>query len=176
MTKRVLSLIIALILPIVMLCGCSAKQLTADEYQDEVISNVKNWFKAMDDWVIYCSDNVIVETADKSYEMDFDKAREHKSELKKTLNSVEDALDKIDKIGNPPAEYADFHKQLKNGVSLERKWLSLQRETLSARSEEEFKAAAKAIEDHVDSTADDALPKIYLEEIKNWNIDVGNLW
>ncbi len=175
MTKRVLSLIIALILPITLLCGCSAKQLTADEYQDEVISNVKNWFNVMNDWV-FCSDNVMVETADKSYEMDFDKTREHKSELKKQLNAVEKALDKIDKIGNPPAEYDDFHKQLKNGVSLERKWLSLQREALSARSEEEFKAAAKAIEDHVDSTANDALPKIYLEEIKNWNIDVGNLW
>ncbi len=176
MTKRVLSLIIALILPITLLCGCSAKQLTADEYQDEVISNVKNWFKAMDDWVIYCSDNVIVETADKSYEMDFDKAREHKSELKKQLNAVEKALDKIDKIGNPPAEYDDFHKQLKNGVSLERRWLSLQRDLLSARSEEEFYATNEEILAHIDSTTDVSLSKVYIEEAIQWNIDVNNLW
>ena len=176
MTKRVFSLIIALILPITLVCGCSANRLTADEYQDEVISNVKNWFKVMDDWTYYCIDNIMVEGEDGTYDYSFEKIPEPKSELEKKLNAVEDALDKIDKIGKPPAEYEDFHKKLKNGVSLERKWCSLQQDLLSAKSEEEFNAANKAIEDHLDSTSDVSLPQVYIEVITKWNVNVGELW
>lgn len=176
MTKRVLSLIIALILPITLLCGCSAKRLTADEYQNEVISNVKNWYKAIDDWGDYSINNVMVENEDGNYVYSFEKMPEHKSELKKKFNAVEDALDKIDKVGKPPEEYDDFHKKLKNGVSLERKWLSLQRDLLSARSEEEFYATNEEIVAHIDSTSDVSLSRVYIEEAIEWNIDVNSLW
>ncbi len=174
--KKFLSVIIALILPIVLLCGCSAKQLTADEYQDEVISTVKNWYKAMDDWSTFCIDNVTVENEAGNYVYSFEKLLGYKSELKKKFNAVEDALDKIDKVGKPPAEYDEFHKKLKNGVSIEREWLSLQRDLLSAKSEEEFYATNEEILAHIDSTTDVSLSKVYIEEAIQWNIDVNNLW
>ncbi len=121
-------------------------------------------------------DNVMVENEAGNYVYSFEKLPGHESELKKRFNAVEDALDKIDKVGKPPAEYDDFHQKLKNGVSLERKWLSLQRDLLSARSEEEFYAANEEILAHIDSTTDVSLSKVYIEEAIQWNIDVNNLW
>ncbi len=176
MTKRALSLIIAAILPITLLCGCSAKQLTADEYRDEVIAAFKDWDKAMDDWAHYCIDNVMVEGKDDTYDYSFEKMPEHKSELKKKLNAVEDALDKIDKVGDPPTEYSDFHKKLKNGVSLDRIRIDLHREIFSAESEEDFNAAIKAANEHVDSTTDVSLSQVFIEIITQWDVNVGEFW
>jgi len=169
MTKRVLSLIIALILPIVMLCGCSAKRLTADEYKTEMQTAVSDWLETLTDWSAYCADNIMVETSDDSYEMEFQKMQEHKPKMKKKLDAVEDALDAIEKIGRPPAEYDDLHKQIKNGVSIERKWLKYQREMVSAKNTDKFKAASDKVTELVNETTDESLPHAYLELIHQFN-------
>ncbi len=176
MTKRVLSLIIALILPITLLCGCSAKQLTGDEYQDEVIAVYKDWGKAVDDWGAYWSENIMTETPDRQYDTEFQKIQEHKPELEKILNSAEDALDKIDKIGNPPAEpvYEDLNEQLKNSILIERDWLSLQREVISVSSVDEYKAAIDNFTTHAKETIGKDLSTVYFKMGMEWGVKGGN--
>ncbi len=171
MGKRVLSLIAALILPITLLCGCSAKRLTADEYKTEMQTAVSDWLKTVADWSAYCADNIMVETSDNSYDMEFQKMQNHKPEMEKKLDAVEDALDKIDKVDRPPAEYDDLHKQIKNGVSIERKWLKYQREMVSAKSADKFKAAGDKVSELVNETTDESLPRAYLELIHQFNSD-----
>ncbi len=174
--KKFLSVIIALILPITLLCGCSAKRLTADEYKTEMQTAVSDWLKTVADWSAYCAKNIMVETSDNSYDMEFQKMQEHKPEMEKKLDAVEDSLNKIDKVGRPPAEYDDLHKQIKNGVSIEQKWLKYQREMVSAKSAEKFKAAGDKVEELVNETADESLPNVYFEMVKQWNADSGEDW
>ncbi len=171
--KKFLSVIIALILPITLLCGCSAKQLTADEYKTEMDAAFRGWLKTVTGYAAYYSNTIMAGATDASYDKEFEKTQEYKSELKKKLNDVEDALDKIDKVGNPPAEYADLHEQLKNGVSIEREWLSLQREMLSTESEEEFHEIGDKINKLLDDTVDESLPTVYVKIYSQWKSEAG---
>ncbi len=165
MIKRLIALVMAAML----LCGCSEKRITADEYKTEMQTAVSDWLKTVADWSAYCADNIMVETSDNSYDMEFQKMREHKPEMEKKLDAVEDALNKIDTVGRPPAEYDDLHKQIKNGVSIERKWLKYQREMVSAQSADTFKAAGDKVSKLVDETTDESLPRAYLELIHQFN-------
>lgn len=165
--------LIALVMAAVLLCGCSAKRLTADEYKTGMKTAISDWIRTVTDWSAYCAENIAVETSDNSYELEFQKMQKHKSEMEKKLDAVEDALDKIDKVGAPPAEYDDLHKQIENGVSIERKWLEYQREMVSAKSAEEFNAAGDKVTKLVDETTDESLPHAYTELIRQFN-SVGN--
>jgi len=178
MTKRLFSRIIALILPIMLLCGCSAKRLTGDEYQDEVIAPYKDWNKAIDDWGAYWSENVMTETPDRQYDAEFQKIQKHKPELEKIVNSVEDSLDKFDKIGTPPAEpdYEDLNGQLKNAVLVEREWVSLTREVISASSVDEYKAAIDNFTAHTEKTTDKGIPTVYFKMAMKWGINGNTDW
>lgn len=176
MTKRVLSLIIALVLPITLLCGCSARQLTGEEYQDEVIAADKDFNKAVDDWGDYWSKNILTETPDRQYDIEFQKIQKHKPELEKIINSMEDALDKFDKIGNPPAEpvYEDLNEQLKNSILIDREKLRLDREVISAKSVDEYKAAVDNFTAHANATIGKDLSTVIFKMGFEWGVKGGN--
>lgn len=162
MTKRVLSLIITLVLPITLLCGCSVERLSLDEYKSETEAAVTGWIDALSDWADFVGKYVMVNGED----MSFEEMQKNKGGLEQKLLKVEDALDKIDKIGNPPEEYDELHRKLKNGVSIERKWLKYQREMNNAKTEAEYSAAGDKIQKLV--SGDDTLPMAYLELVKKW--------
>lgn len=176
MTKRLFPLMIALILPVTLLCGCAAKQLTGDEYQDAVIAANKDWDKAIDDWGAYWSENVMTETPDRQYDAELQKIQEHKSELEKIVDSVEDSLDKFDKIGTPPAEpdYEDLNGQLKNAVLVEREWVSLTRKVISAGSVDEYKAAIDKFTAHSNETIGKGVSTVTFKMAMKWGVNGGN--
>ena len=178
MRKRVLSLIIALVFPAVLLCGCSAKQLTGDEYLDEVIAAYKDYGEAIDDWGTYWSANVMTETPERLYDTELQKIREHKSELNKIVNSVEDALDKFDKIGAPPAEpeYVDLDEQMKNAVLIEREWVNLTRRVLSAKSADEYKTAVDNFTSHAEETNEKGIVAVYGKMFMKWGLGGDKDW
>ena len=147
-----------------MLCGCSAKRLTLEEYKTEVSAAVPEWTEAMMGWSAFAATAVI----DDDNEIEFEKLQKHKATLEEKLRVIEKALDKIDKIGNPPEEYDEFHKKLKNAVSIERKWLKYQREMVSAKSESECKKAEDKVAKLLENT-DDTLPVVYVEMSSKWN-------
>lgn len=163
MTKRAVCLILALILPIVMLCGCSGERLTLEEYKTEVSAAVPEWTKAMMGWSAFMATSVI----DDNNEIELEKVKKHKATLEEKLRVIKKALDKIDKIGNPPEEYDELHKKMKDAVSIERKWLKYQRELMSAKSQSDCKAAEKKIEKLLENT-DDTLPLVYVEMKMKW--------
>ncbi len=178
MTKRVVSRILALILPIVLLCGCSAKQLTGDEYHDEVIAAYKEYDKAIDGWGTYWSANVMTETTERLYDTEFQKIQEHKSELNKIVNSVEDALDRFDKIGAPPAEpeYVDLDEQMKNAVLIECEWVNLTRKILSAKSADEYKTAVDNFTAHAEETNGKGIITVYGKMFMKWGLGGDKDW
>lgn len=162
MTKRVLGAAFALIFSIVLFCGCSAERLSLDEYKSETEAAVKEWFGAIGDWAGFIGKYVMVNGED----MSFEETQKNKGGLEQKLLKVEDALNKIDKIGNPPEEYDELHQKLKKGVSKEREWVKLQREMNNAQSETEYLAAGDKIEKLV--SGDDSLPMVYIELVKKW--------
>lgn len=163
MTKRVFAF--ALIFSIVLFCGCSVERLSLDEYKSETKAAVTEWLDAISDWSGFVGKYVIVNGED----MSFEQTQKNKGGLEQKLLKVEDALDKIDKIGNPPEEYDELHRKLKNGVSIERKWLKYQREMNNAKTETEYSAAGDKVTELVNETADESLPHAYLELIHQFN-------
>lgn len=178
MTKRVFSLIIALILPIMLLCGCSEKQLTGDEYQDAVIAAYKDWGKPVDDMAAYWTENIMTKTPDRQYDIEFQKIQKHKSELEKIHDAEEDALDKFDKIGNPPAEpvYEDLNEQLKNSILIEREMLRLDRMIISANSVDEYKAAVDSFTAYSNKNMGKSLPSVYFNMAMEWGVNGNTDW
>ncbi len=162
MTKRCFEAAFALIFSIMLFCSCSAARLSLDEYRSETEAAVTGWFGAISDWAGFVGKYVMVNGED----MSFEETQKNKGGLEQKLLKVEDALDKIDKIGDPPEEYDELHRKLKNGVSKEREWVKLQREMNNAKSEAEYSAAGDKIEKLV--SGDDTLPMVYLELVKKW--------
>ena len=162
MTKRVFGAAFALIFSIVLFCGCSAKRLSLDEYKSETEAAVTGWIDAVSDWAGFVGKYVMVNGED----MSFEEMQKNKGGLEQKLLKVEDALDKIDKIGNPPEEFDELHQKLKKGVSKEREWVKLQREMNNAKTEAEYNAAGDKIEKLV--SGDDTLPMVYFELVKKW--------
>ena len=161
--KKVFALFIAVVL-ILPLCGCSVgERLTLEEYKTEVSAAVPEWTRAMAGWAAFAATNII----DDDNEIEFEKMRKYKATLEEELCVIEKALDKIDKIGNPPEEYDELHKKMKNAVSIERKWLKYQRELISAKSQSDCEAAEKKIEKLVENTNDTLLP-VYVEMRRKW--------
>lgn len=163
MKTRLLAVVLAVILPITLLCGCSVERLTLEEYKTEVSAAVPEWVKDITGWSAFVATAVI----DDDNEIEFEKLQKNKATLEEKLRVIEKALDKIEAIGNPPEEYDELHKKLKNAVSIERKWLKYQREMISAKNESDCKAAEKKIEKLLENT-DDTLPLVYVEMNMKW--------
>lgn len=138
MTKRVLSLTIALILPVTLLCGCSGKRLTPEEYKTAIESAWKKYMSSVLEMTEYFP-------ADADEEGCLSVIQKNKQELEELLDKREEALDDFKKI-NPPEEYGELHKKL---IKAEDAWeyenVSLIRDLLNAKT-------AQDVADYIDIT------------------------
>ncbi|MGN0669002.1 MAG: hypothetical protein ACI4JZ_00495 [Oscillospiraceae bacterium] len=162
MKNRLIAAVLAVILPITLLCGCSVKRLTLEEYKTELDAAFKGWTGAVLEWADFGSKNVFKDTENP----DFDELCKNRAGLELKILRVESALDEFDKLGNPPAEYDELHNKLKNGVSIEREWLKIQRGINNSQTKEEYLAALKNAEkffDKYDSSFENpvTLPAVY---------------
>lgn len=161
----VLEAAFALFFSIVLFCGCSVERLSLDEYKSETKAAVTGWLDALSDWSGFVGKYIMVNGED----MSFEETQKNKGGLEQKLLKIEDALDKIDKIGNPPEEYDELHQKLKKGVSIEREWLKYHREMISAKSEAEYNAAGDKVTELVNRTVNESLPRAYLELVHQFN-------
>ena len=109
MTKRITAMMTAVVIIItLMLSGCG-KRLSLDEYKTASEAAFKGWITAATDWADFSGKNIMND--DRNAE--FGKVRENRDALEQKLLKVESALYEFDKLGNPPAEYDELHKKLK---------------------------------------------------------------
>lgn len=146
MKTRLFAAVFAVLLPITLLCGCSVERLTLDEYKTELEAAFKGWTGAVLEWANFSSKNVFKNPENP----DFDELCKNRAGLEQKILQVESALDEFDKLGNPPEEYDELHQKLKNGVSIEREWLKIQRGINESQTKEEYLAKLKSAETFFD--------------------------
>lgn len=162
MKTRLFAAVFAVILPITLLCGCSVKRLTLDEYKTELEAAFKGWTGAVLEWAEFSAKNVFKDPENP----DFDELCKNRAGLELKIVKVESALDEFDKVGNPPEEFDELHNKLKNGVSIEHEWLKIQRGINASQTKEDYLAALKKAEtffDKYDSSLENpvTLPMAY---------------
>ena len=162
MKTRLFAAVFAVILPITLLCGCSVKRLTLDEYKTELEAAFKGWKGAVLEWAEVSAKNVFKDPENP----DFDELCKNRAGLELKIVKVESALDEFDKVGNPPEEFDELHNKLKNGVSIEHEWLKIQRGINASQTKEDYLAALKKAEtffDKYDSSLENpvTLPMVY---------------
>lgn len=138
MTKRVIAFIIAVMIPISLLGGCKGKQLTTQEYADEMYRCYRVFSQTILDLFMGNNGNKGLFSTFRVGNSD-DIVR-----LKEVISRLEKAFDDIEKI-NPPDNYADIHKEIVKSLETERQrieiWLKLEKAEDSANIEEIRKEA-----------------------------------
>lgn len=136
MTKRIVSLLIALIIPMALiLSGCkNSKPLTKEEYVDALAADFKEYAAAAKELVAIDS---------KTFTNEAVKAR--RSKVKDACGKMEKALDKFADI-NPPAEFSQKHKTLLEAVGNERKFVKASEKLLTSTNVADVEAAKNELE------------------------------
>ncbi len=174
MTKRAVSLAIALILPIILLCGCSSEQnkrLSPEEYRTAMESAWDKYINSMLDLI----DLIPLEVNEESVKTLQENAESAEPALKMREQSLKEFKEML-----PPEKYAELHKKL---ISAEDAWeykqLELYRKMFTVQSAAELTEISKIFEEHsaeISGTASDfgsgtTFPAIYLQIIKELTAD-----
>lgn len=172
MTKRVLSLIIALILPTVMLCGCSPEQekrLSPEEYRTRMESAWDKYLNSMLDLI----DLIPLEVDEQSVKT----LQENAEKAESALKMREQSLNEFKEI-NPPEKYEELHQKLmKAADAWEYEQLELYRRLFKVQSLQELEEINKRFSEHTNETAaadfssSTTFPMVYLQIIKELSAD-----
>ncbi len=123
MTKRIIALLIAVIIPAAMIfTGCSSKQLTTQEYYDQLYANFKEYAAELKEITTIQTN---VKTIDDVQKM-LNKAND-------TCGKADAVLDKFSKM-NPPSQFADKHKKLLSAIETEKKFISTVKKIFTSKS------------------------------------------
>ena len=178
MTKRAVSLAIALILPIFLLCGCSQQQKrpSPEEYRSAMESAWDKYLNSMLDLI----DLIPLEVNEESVKT----LQENAESAEPALKMREQSLDEFKGI-TPPEKYEELHKKL---ISAEDAWeykqLELYRKMFTVQSVAELTEINETFQKHteeISGTASDfssgtTFPVIYLQIIKELTADnVGGI-
>lgn len=135
MTKRIVSLLIALVIPMaLMLSGCKGKPLTKEEYLDTIVAGVKDYSAAAAELTAIDSTTFTDEAV---------KARHEKA--KEVCGKLDKALDKFADI-NPPQDYSEKHNTLLKAVEEERKFVRASEKLLTSTNIADIEAAKNELE------------------------------
>lgn len=147
MTKRVIAFIITVIIPILLLGGCSkGKPLTVQEYYTESKRCWTEFISATRDW-----SKLAFETDSKSEEMHSIIARRKK------------ALDDFAAI-NPPEKYKAQQKNIVKSLEYEYKWNDAASKLADAKNDKDVKKAEDEISGIINSIPDgQSLPLLYFD-------------
>ncbi len=132
--------IFALLITAALLCGCSAKELTAQEYYDASKEIFSRYAKQVSGFTVYV--------------VDYQEGNEiSESEIKSFSENTKNALDELAEL-NPPKEYAAQHKKLCDSIKNEKKWVNAAKDYLTG------KKTVKELEEAVTDFAE-----VYLETV-----------
>lgn len=158
MTKRAVSLAIALILPIILLCGCSYEQnkrLSAEEYKTQLESAWDKYLNSVLD-LIELTPLEVNDAALKEFSENSEKAQP-------ALKLREQSFKEFCEI-NPPEKYEELHKKLIAAMeSWEYEQLELHRKMFEAKSVAELEEISKRIAEHANNSTEDTFPMIFLK-------------
>lgn len=158
MKARLICTVLAVLLPILLLCGCSVQRLSLEEYRTEMESAFKGWSSSVVEWAAIYAEYVMINGEDGEYAA----FQENKALIRQKLDVIDERLDAIEKVGLPPEEYDEMHRRLMSGVRTEREWLDYWYKACSANSETDFRSASgKAAE--IATETEDTLPSVYME-------------
>lgn len=134
MTKRARYLIIALILPIVMLCGCSSgERMSPEEYKSAIMSSWKKYITSFTDMATYLPSEPLEATAE-----NVSLIQSNSSKLDECLNKREEAYNDFKKM-NPPEEYEELHKKLIKAINTrEKEQLDITRKLVKAKTPDDI--------------------------------------
>lgn len=125
MTKRVVSLILAVILPITLFTGCK-KRLSEEEYLGQVKAAYEEYAAALEEF--------------ESVRADVSASQEIMEEHTKAVEICDRAETTLKKFAKlyPPEELSEQHEELIDAAELEQKFIYAQRKVLSARTPDEL--------------------------------------
>ena len=137
--KKLISIVMAVILPLAMLSGCSSPRLSKSEYKKQVINLVDKYLCA------FMTEDAMEEIMDLSDELDsFDRGilADMKEIVEDEFKNADKYLDQIAEL-NPPEEMEDFHEDLLEFVEkardTEEKFLA----PFDAKNEEKYWSASE---------------------------------
>ncbi|MGN0669003.1 MAG: hypothetical protein ACI4JZ_00500 [Oscillospiraceae bacterium] len=179
MTKRAKFLAVFLLLPIILLCGCSSEQnkrLSPEEYRSAMESAWDKYLNSMLDLI----DLIPLEVNEESVKT----LQENAESAEPALKMREQSLNEFKEI-EPPEKYEELHKKL---IAAEDAWeyeqLELYRKMFTVQSVEELTEINETFQKHteeISGTATDfssgtTFPAVYLQIIKELTADnVGGI-
>ncbi len=156
MTKQVTALLIAVILPITLLfSGCGSKQLTEQEYFDELSACYKEYSAAFKEL------SPIIEAA-----KDVASAKSNSSKAKEICGRVDKALSKFEKL-NPPSQFSAQHKKLVASIANERKFVKAAENLFTADTLDGLLSATQELQATQNVPEDQQFLSIFLQHIKD---------
>lgn len=165
MAKRAVRIIAALILPIILLCGCAAeeKRLSAKEYRTAIESAWDKYINSMLDLI-----EITPLTVDEAAVSEFAKNAE---KAQPALKMREQSLKEFSEI-NPPEKYEELHKQLIAAMDAwEYEQLELHRKMFVVKSVAELEEITNRISEHAENSSENTFPMVYLKIEKALNAD-----
>ena len=173
MTKRAVSLAIALLLPIILLCGCTSEQqkrLSPEEYKTQLESAWDKYLNSLLD-LIELAPLEVNEAALKEFSENAEKAQ---PALKMREQSFKEFCEII-----PPEKYEELHKKLIGAIDAwEYEQLELHRKMFEAKSVDELREISERISEHAKDTSEDTFPMIFIiieKELSADNVGVSSL-
>ena len=126
MTKRITAMMTAVVIIItLMLSGCG-KQLSMQDYYDQLGANFKEYVAATKD---FSSIQTNVTTAAQ--------AEQEKSKAQELCKKAETVLDKFAKM-QPPSKYSEKHNELIKSIELEKKFWEASAKIFTAKTDSEI--------------------------------------
>lgn len=163
MTKRILALIIAVIIPAALIfTGCgSKKQLTPQEYYDGLLDAYKDYSAAIKEL------SPILSTA-----TSLDEVKKNSASAKEICKRADKALLKIKDL-EPPSKYSDQHKKLLKAVDNERDFVKAAEKLLTANSLDDLMSASNELEAIDNIQQDQQFAGVFLQLIKDLTNDLN---
>ena len=147
--KRVILVVVAVMLPVVMLSGCS-KPLSKQEYRKQVIKLIDNYMCG-----IAGSEGLgeIMMEIDEEFDyegFDKDTLSDAKKDVEREMNKIAAYLDDLEKL-NPPKEMEDFHEDLLSFIEKARDVNEKLLAVFDAKTEAKFESAGEKTMKSLDS-------------------------
>ncbi|MDE6726586.1 MAG: hypothetical protein K2J80_01445 [Oscillospiraceae bacterium] len=156
MIKRIVVLLAAVLLPVALIfTGCGSKQLTAQEYFDELSACYKEYSAAFKEL------SPIIEMAN-----DVASAKSNSAKVKDICGRVNKALSKFEKL-NPPSQFSAQQKKLVTSIANERKFVKAAENLFAADTLDGLLSARNELQATQDLPEDQQFLTIFLQLIKD---------
>lgn len=164
MTKRITALLIAVLLPITFIfTGCGSKELTLQEYKDQLYDDFTQYLSSLEEI------NDVKTDVSTLAELQEQKSKAVSLCRKaKTILSLYTAM-------TPPAQFADKHKKLNAAVELEKGFVQSVEDIFNSTSADELSKNTKKSEAYFDGTPEEQqFGAVFMELFLDVNSALGS--